>query len=101
MKNSEELKNLVMSAGADLCGIASSQSFSEAPVGFHPEDIWSESRSVLVFALRMPGNTESCESPIPYTLVNGLMAGEVDRMSLEISRRLDNCSIGNAWTNNR
>ncbi len=95
MKNSEELKKLVISLGADLCGIASYQSFSEAPSGFHPLDIWSETRSVLVFALRIPGNSESAESPVPYTLVNGLMAREVDRMSLGISRRLDHSSIGN------
>ncbi len=95
MKNSEDLKKLVVSMGADLCGVASSQSFSEAPSGFHPRDIWSETRSVLVFAIRMPGNTERAESPVPYTLLNGMMAAEVDRMSLEISRKLDRASIGN------
>ena len=95
MNNSEELKNTVFDAGADLCGIASVLSFSEAPAGFHPLDIWSSSKSVLVFALKMPGNSESAESMVPYTLVNGMMADEADKLSLEISRRLDRSGIGN------
>ena len=95
MTNSEDLKKMVIGLGADLCGIASSQIFSEAPSGFHPLDIWSETISVLVFAVRMPGNTERANSPTPYTLLNGMMAGEIDRMSLDISRKLDQSSIGN------
>ncbi len=91
----KDVKKIAYGSGADLCGISSAQSFSEAPEGFHPCDIWSETASVLVFAVRVPGSSEKAESRVPYTLVNGMMAGVVDRMSLDISAKLDLLGIGN------
>ena len=95
MRDASSVRELVLDSGADLCGIASADSFKEAPAGFHPEDIWREAKSVAVFALRMPGNTEDAENPIPYTLLNGMMAEEADRVSLRVSRKLDRLGVKN------
>lgn len=93
--NGDDLKQSVLSMGADLCGTASAESFSGAPEGFRPGDVWSRCRTVLVYGLRVPGISRNAESRIPYTLVNSLMAAEVDRFSLGVSRMLDSKGLDN------
>lgn len=95
MGDPSAVKELMLESGADICGIAASASFINAPAGFRPRDIWTDAESVAVFALKMPGNTEEARSRIPYTLVNGLMAQEADRVSMRISRGLDRLGIRN------
>lgn len=95
MTDASDVRKLITDLGADICGIADLTGFDTAPEGFRPSDVWSEAKSVAVYAMRMPGNTDSAESPIPYTLVNGLMAVEVDRLSLKISAKLDGMGIRN------
>ena len=51
----EEVKRLLISLGADLCGIASVDRFGAAPEGFHPQDVYPQCRSVISFACRVPG----------------------------------------------
>ncbi len=48
------VKKIVLELGADLCGLAHIESFSQAPPGFHPADIFSRCRSVVVLAKILP-----------------------------------------------
>ncbi|MBN1997155.1 hypothetical protein JW935_06355 [candidate division KSB1 bacterium] len=47
MITSENIKNLILSSGADLCGIASVDRFRDAPEGFHPLDVYEKTQSAL------------------------------------------------------
>jgi hypothetical protein len=38
----DQIKEIVMRLGADVCGIAGIDRFSEAPKGFHPRDVFPE-----------------------------------------------------------
>ena len=40
MLDSKKVKQIMMSLGADLCGIASIDRFADAPKGFHPVDVF-------------------------------------------------------------
>ena len=49
-----EIKDLIMKLGADVCGIESIERFIDAPKGFHPRDIYANCKSVIVFGKKIP-----------------------------------------------
>lgn len=91
----DEIKAVARELGADLCGIAPAERFSGAPEGFHPRDIYPGCGSVLVFARRLPKGPMFSSSCIPYTYFNRLVTEEVDRITLDLSRRLEAEGIPN------
>jgi len=93
--NSEAVKTEAYDLGADLCGIASPDRFSSAPEGFRPGDIFSDSRSVLVYAKRLPIGSLYSSSCIPYTWVNQQINREVDSLTLSLSLRLESLGVMN------
>jgi len=93
--NAHEIKSTAFDLGADLCGIASVGRFSSAPKGFHPNDIYGDCHSVLVFAKRLPAESLFASSCIPYTYINRLITEEVDALTLTLSRKLDALGVKN------
>ncbi len=89
MFNSKTVKKIVRDSGANLCGISPVERFSKAPEGFHPNDIYKDCKSVVVFAKRLPRESLFASSCIPYTHVNNLITQEVDRLGIEVSLRLE------------
>ena len=90
-----EIKSVALELGADICGIAPVDRFSSAPKGFHPNDIYSDCQSVLVFAKRLPAESLFASSCIPYTYFNRLITEEVDRLTLTLSRKLESLAVKN------
>jgi len=90
-----EIKSTAFDLGADLCGVASVDRFSSAPKGFHPNDIYGDCHSVLVFAKRLPAGSLFASSCIPYTYINRLITEEVDDLTLTLSRKLDALGVKN------
>lgn len=93
MINSNNVKQIAYKLGADLCGIASSDRFSGAPIGHRPTDIYGKCRSVIVFAKRVPSESMFAESCVPYTYINGWVAGEVDRLTAMFALALEDVDI--------
>jgi epoxyqueuosine reductase len=94
MPDSDEIKAVATGLGADLCGIAPAGRFSGAPEGFRPTDVYGDSESVIVFAIKLPSRVLFEHNPVPYTRVNNLMAEECDRLALSLSLRLDEAGVG-------
>jgi len=90
-----EIKTTALELGADICGIAPIDRFYSAPKGFHPSDIYRECQSVLVFAKKLPSESLFASSCIPYTYINRVITEEVDRLTLALSRKMDDCAIKN------
>ena len=67
--NSNELKNFAKKVGADLCGIAPIERFSDAPKGFSPLDVYPQTKSVIAFAKRIPKTSLYLPTSIPYTVI--------------------------------
>lgn len=95
MYNAKRIKEIIYSSGADLCGIAPIDRFQDAPEGFNPSDIYEKTKSVIVFALKLPTETLFANSCVPYTHINSLVMQEVDRMTFKISYQLDENNIKN------
>lgn len=72
MIDSNKVKEILFSLGADLCGIASIDRFEDAPKGYHPLDVMPSCKSVISFGCRFPVGTLVCETPVPYTRVSGI-----------------------------
>ncbi len=80
----KHIKEMVLNRGADLCGIASVSKFTEAPTGFHPQDIYPGCKSVVVFATHFPLSTLEAGTPSPYTFIRNRMVEKLDQISFEL-----------------
>lgn len=78
----EEVRELLFSLGAELCGIAPVDRFGGAPEGFHPTDVWPDCRSVISFACRVPAAALSCATPVVYTRVRNSLSDKMDAIAL-------------------
>jgi epoxyqueuosine reductase QueG len=91
--NSKKLKEIVTSLGSDLCGISQVERFNKAPKGFHPKDIYKECKSVVVFAKKLPIGLLYASNCVPYTYVSDIITQEVDRLGIEVTKRLERQGI--------
>lgn len=91
MTDSKSVKELFLSLGADLCGVASLDRFKGAPQGYHPSDVMPSCKSVISFGCRFPVGTLRCASHTPYTHVRNTVSPKMDAMALnfciEMERR--------------
>lgn len=83
MIDSKKAKEIMFSLGADLCGVASIDRFSDAPKGYHPTDVFPMCKSVISFGCRFPVGTLFCETPIPYTRVRNSITPKMDNIALD------------------
>lgn len=91
--NAGDIKKIAIKLGADLCGIAPVHRFKNAPQGFHPQDILSECKSVIVLAIRFPVSTLQANSYIPYTFVRNMMVGKIDTVVFELANKIEALGI--------
>lgn len=89
----EEVKEMLYSLGADLCGIASINRFSEAPKGFHPKDVLPNCKSVVVIANRFAAGTLVCNSTVPYTVVRNILSNKMDEMAVKFCTEVEKQGI--------
>jgi len=89
MAGAKQVKGIVLSCGADLCGIAPVDRFNDAPEGFQPQDIFPGCKSVIVFIRKLPTSALEAKSCVPYTYINDLVADEVSDITLKACRALE------------
>ena len=93
MLDSKRVKEIMLSLGADLCGIASIDRFSDAPEGYHPLDVFPACKSVISFACRFPIGTLLCNSHTPYTLVRNTITPKMDMIALDFCIEMERHGI--------
>lgn len=92
MLNSE-IKETAYASGADICGIASIERFTTAPEGFHPTDIYSDTKSVVVFARRFPAGAVKSENPFPYSISEEIVTDQIRYITYNFSLLLEDKGI--------
>ncbi len=93
MITATQIKEMTTGLRFDLCGIAPPARFSGAPQGHHPQDIYSQCKSVVVYAKQVPSESLFAINRVPYTMVNNTLIQEVDRLSLQFCLALEKMGI--------
>jgi epoxyqueuosine reductase len=93
MTTSSEIKVIAKQLGADLCGIAPIERFKNAPIGFHPSDVYAETQSVIVFAKHESVSTAQSKSKVAYTFACEMAYHEVHQMTMKFVFRLEDNGI--------
>ncbi|MBN1362544.1 MAG: epoxyqueuosine reductase [Sedimentisphaerales bacterium] len=89
MITAQIVKELAGQLGADLFGIAPIDRFDQAPQGFHPTDLFPQTKSVLAVAKRFPEGPFHARSPIPYSVANDVILAAVTRLTCELCALLE------------
>jgi len=90
MIDTNEIKKIANKFGADLCGIASIDRFENAPIGFHPKDIFPENQSIISIACKTLESTIDLTNPIPYSTVENIILGKVQSIAVSICLEIEN-----------
>jgi epoxyqueuosine reductase QueG len=91
--DSQEVKRMFKSLGADLCGIASIERFDGSPKDYHPVDVLPSCKSVISFGCRFPVGTLFCQTSSPYTRVRNTITPKMDRMALDFCVEMEKNGI--------
>jgi epoxyqueuosine reductase QueG len=85
----EDIRNLIKSFGADICGFAHVDRFNDAPEGFHPKDIFSDCKSLILFALALPKGLAKVPPRLIYGHYNNICKDELNRIAFLAVKRLE------------
>jgi len=91
--NNSEIKNIAYKSGADICGIASIERFENAPSGFHPYDIYKETKSVIAFARRFPKGAVCSGNQFAYSISDDIVTGQIRNITYNFSLLLEDKGI--------
>lgn len=92
----EEIRDIFIKLGAEVCGVANIDRFSNAPKGFHPVDIYEDCRSVIVFSKTLPKGIVQVSPRIIYQHFNSIGPIELDRIAYLASIEIERCYNGHA-----
>ncbi|NMM64302.1 epoxyqueuosine reductase [Clostridium sp. P21] len=79
------IKDMTYSLGADVCGMGSINRFNDAPKGFHPLDIYSEAKSVISIGKHFSASLFDANTKAPYTLVKNKIIQLLDDISIKLT----------------
>lgn len=92
----KQIKEYILSIGADVCGVANVDRFSQAPSGFHPRDIFPNCKSVIVFGIALPKGLTKVEPRLIYGHFNYGTCPEVDRVAFRAAKEIEKLCEGYA-----
>ena len=81
--DSKSIKQIIHELGADLCGIASIDRFTDAPEGFNPVDTLPSCKTVIIFGKRFLKGTIDCKNTTPYTISRNMISNILDIMAVK------------------
>lgn len=85
----DKVRETALGLGADMVGIASSDSFSEAPSGHRPDDILRGAKSVIGIAVGLPESVFESAPSREYSAAYMVVNSELDRIAFRISKYLE------------
>lgn len=85
----EQIREIVLSYGADLCGFANIDRFDKAPLGFKPNDIYPDCKSVISFAIALPQGLTKIKPRLIYGHYNYISCIETDVIAFKVAKRIE------------
>lgn len=86
----EEIRQIILALGADVCGFASGARLEEYPTGFSPQTIYKECKTVVAFGLALPKGLFEINPRIIYSHFNGdIVCRQVDDIAFKASRKIE------------
>jgi len=87
--DSNYIKELVYSLGADVCGVAGVERFEDAPRGFRPVDIYPEAKCVISFGKHFSKSLFEAATNAPYTFVKYKLSAMLDDIAIQLMFSLE------------
>lgn len=87
--SNREIKEIIRSFGADVCGIANINRFVEAPEGFSPIDLYPDCKSVITFGVALSKGLAKVDPHIIYSHYNSLSCVTVDNIAFLSAKKLE------------
>lgn len=85
----EEIREIVLSLGADVCGFIGIERFEGAPEGFHPRDVYPRCESIIVFGMALPKGLFMGNSRLIYSHFNNFACPQVDQIAYKTANLLE------------
>lgn len=85
----DKIKGLLMGLEMNICGIANIERFVNAPSGFHPKDILSDAKSVIVFGKQFSKGVFEAKTNVPYTLLSMKLSQRIDDAATSLSIKIE------------
>lgn len=85
----EQIRKIVLSYGADLCGFANIDRFDNAPYGYKPSDIYADCKSVVSFAIVLPQGLAKVNPRLIYGHFNDLSILEIDVIAFKSANKIE------------
>lgn len=89
MINKEEIREKILALGADVCGFGEIERFDEAPINFHPKDLYSECKSVIAVGIALPKGLLRVEPRIIYGHFNEDVTHKVDEIVFSAAKLIE------------
>ena len=85
----ESIRKVLTTLGADACGFAAIEDFSDAPAGYSPADLFPACRTVVAFGVAVPKGTLQVDPRYIYGHFNDACVEAVDRIAFEAAKTLE------------
>ena len=85
----EQIREIVLSYGADLCGFAGIDRFDNAPSGFSPADIYQDCKSVISFGVALPWGLARVNPRLIYGHFNDMSCSVVDTIAFKSAKKIE------------
>ena len=86
----EQVRELVLSCGADLCGIAHADRFNDLSPGFRPADIYPDCKPVIAFATSLPQGLAKADSRFIYGhYFYSISCAEAEHVAFRATKQLE------------
>jgi epoxyqueuosine reductase QueG len=85
----EQIRNLILSLDADVCGFTRTDRFADAPQGYKPTDISPDCRSVISFGIALPEGLAKVPPRLIYGYYNTFCRTEADTIAFKAAKRME------------
>ena len=83
------IKQKVMELGADVCGIGGIERFCDAPVGYHPKDVYSDCESIIAVGIALPEGLLQISPRLIYGHYNNEIVSRLDEIVLHTAKWME------------